>query len=69
MGIYYKNEFGWELRFRFGNTIYILNLNGAIGDETSNQDLWRSGWRIGFTKISRFISPFGIYILKATYDI
>jgi hypothetical protein len=64
----HKNKYGKELRFMFGKTIYIFNTSGAIGDETTNEDLWKNGWRIGFTSISRFIKIFGIYLFKATYE-
>ena len=53
---YIKTKYGNELRIGWGNTLYLLNLRGAIGEETSNEDLWNSGWRIGFTKISRFLT-------------
>lgn len=65
----HTNKYGSELRIQFGRTIYILNLNGAIGVETTNEDLWNAGWRIGFSRISRFIKPLGIYLFKATYEI
>lgn len=66
---YHKNEWGDEFRFRITrNRIYIVNLTGCIGADTSNEDLWWRGWTIGFSKISRFIRPLGIYIFLATYD-
>lgn len=62
----HTNKYGKELRLYIGTTVYIVNLNGAIGVETTNEDLWNRGYRIGFTKISRFIKPLGIYLFKAT---
>ena len=65
---YIKTKYGNELRIGWGNTLYLLNLRGAIGEETSNEDLWNSGWRIGFTKISRFLTWTGIYLFVATKE-
>lgn len=62
----HTNKYGRELRVYLGKTIYLINMNGAIGYATTNEDLWDRGWRIGFTSISRFISPLGIYLFKAT---
>jgi hypothetical protein len=64
----FTNKYGKELRITLGKIIYIFNLSGAIGVGTTNEDLWNNGWRIGFTRLSRFIKLFGIYLLKATYE-
>lgn len=63
-----KNTAQKEYRLRIGSTIYLVNFHGAIGVETTNEDLWNAGWRIGFTRISRYLKPFGIYLFKATYE-
>lgn len=63
-----RNAYGRELRIGWGNTLYLINLQGAIGEETTNEDLWNNGWRIGFTRISRYLKPFGIYLFLATRE-
>ena len=65
----YKNKYGRELRIGTTNTLYLINTNGCIGDETTNEDLWKSGYRIGFTRISRFFRKVGIFIFLATKEV
>lgn len=60
------SQFGTELRIGSSGTIYIVNLHGSIGDETSNQDLWQAGYRIGFTRFSRYLKMLGVYLFVAT---
>ncbi len=61
-----KNQYGWEIRIGSSRTIYIINFHGSIGDETSNQDLWQAGYRIGFTRVSRYLKKLGVYLFIAT---
>jgi hypothetical protein len=60
-----NNKYGKEVRVGFGNTIFLIN-GGAIGVETTNEDLWNSGWRIGFTPVSFLLKKIGIYLFMAT---
>lgn len=63
----HKSKYGSELRINLNKkAVLILNTHGQIGVETSNEDLWNSGWRLGFTPISRFFRVIGLYIFIAT---
>ena len=56
------------MRIKIGSSIYIITTCPEIGEGTPVEDLWNAGYRIGFTRISRFIRPLGIYLFLATYE-
>lgn len=65
----HRNKHGKELRVILNaRTLLIISTRGMIGEESSNEDLWFDGWRIGFTPISRFIRKIGFYLFIATKE-
>lgn len=62
-------KYGKELRIILNaRTLLILSTRGTFGEQSSNEDLWFDGWRIGFTPISRFIRKIGFYLFIATKE-